>query len=168
MATILDYDELTDPSSDVALYGVDDPTGTPVDKFILIQNMDLAVDKTVVFPLLLNSATLSTGDDFPDVFFTIPPQLDGRNLINAYMSVATASSSGLPTFQIHNLTQTVDMLSTEITIDENELNSFDPATPPVIDTNNDDVSTGDQLRFDCDVAGTGTKGATIIMKFRKP
>ena len=168
MADILDYDELPSPTSDVALYGVDDPTGTPIDKHILIKNMDLAVDKTIELTILTNSIPVSVIDGAGDIYFTVPPILDGRNLIDADASVAIASSSGLPTFQIYNLTQTADMLSTKITIDENELTSYTAATPAVPDTGNDDVATGDQIRIDCDVAGTGTKGLTIILKFRKP
>jgi hypothetical protein len=99
-------------------------------------------------------------------YFTIPIELNGMNLVSVGGHVYTVSSSGTPTFQIHNLTQTADMLSTVITIDANEKDSKDAATPAVIDTGNDDVATGDELRFDCDVAGTGTKGMEIRLGFR--
>ena len=79
-----------------------------------------------------------------------------------------ASSSGTPTWQIHNLTDTVDMLSTAITIDANELTSYTAATAPVINAANDDVATGDIIRVDCDVAGTGTAGEDIILTFQLP
>jgi hypothetical protein len=42
------------------------------------------------------------------------------------------------------------------------------ATQPVVDTNADDVATGDILRIDCDVAGTGTKGTDVILVFQTP
>ena len=47
------------------------------------------------------------------------------------------------------------MLSTLLTIDINEWDSKDATAAAVIDTSNDDVNTGDLLRIDIDVAGTG-------------
>jgi hypothetical protein len=48
------------------------------------------------------------------------------------------------------------MLTTRITIDENEFDSATAATAPVIDGASDDVITADLIRVDVDVAGTGT------------
>ena len=101
-------------------------------------------------------------------YFTVPVELNGMNLVSVGAHVYTVSSSGTPTFQIHNLTQTADMLSTLLTIDVSEKDSKDAAIPAVIDGANDDVATGDELRFDCDVAGTGTKGMEIRMGFSVP
>ncbi len=101
-------------------------------------------------------------------YFTVPPLLNGMNLVDADAMVATASSSGLPTVQIHRVRGTADMLSTRITIDENEFNSYDATTPPVIDDTKDDVVTGDVLRIDVDVSGTGTKGLHVVLTFRLP
>ena len=169
MADILDYTELTAPTSADAMYIVDDPSGTPIDKYILIQNMDKAVDKTIEIVLLGTGTALSTGDDFASIYFTVPELLDGRNLIDVDFALASASTSGTPTFQLYNVTDSVDMLSTKVTIDENELTSYTATTPAVVDTTNDDVATGDMIRFDCDDDGnTGALGCTVIMKFRKP
>jgi hypothetical protein len=60
------------------------------------------------------------------------------------------------------------MLTTKITIDANEKHSKDAATPAVIDTANDDVAYGDEIRVDCDVAGTGTLGLEIELVFATP
>lgn len=100
--------------------------------------------------------------------FTIPVEMNGMILVSVGAHVYTGSSDGLPSFQIHNLTDGSDMLSTVLTIDENEKDSKDAETPAVIDTEENDVVTGDELRFDCDVAGTGTKGMEIRMGFRLP
>lgn len=113
-----------------------------------------------------NGDAITTGDG--KAYFPIPNILNGHNLVDADAVVTTVSSSGTPTFQIHNLTQAADMLSTRITIDANENTSYTAAAPPVIDTGNDDVATGDILRFDCDVAGTGTKGVFVILTFEAP
>jgi len=82
--------------------------------------------------------------------------------------VTTVSSSGLPTIQIHNLTQTADMLTTKLTIDASEKDSKDATTAAVIDSANDDVATGDELRIDVDIAGTGTKGLIVELTFQLP
>jgi hypothetical protein len=83
------------------------------------------------------------------------------------IAVHTVSSSGTPTVQLHNATDSQDMLSTVATIDVSERTSYTATTAPVIDTDYDDVSSGDRLRIDVDVAGTGTKGLDVIMTFKK-
>ena len=94
--------------------------------------------------------------------------MNGMNLVKAHAMVSTVSSSGTPTIQIRNVTDSVDMLSTRITIDASEYTSYTAATAPVIDTTKDDVATGDRIAIDVDVAGTGAKGLTIYLAFRLP
>ena len=113
-----------------------------------------------------NGAALTTGDG--KAYFRVPSTLNGYNLIEVAAQVSTVSSSGLPTIQIRNVTDSVDMLSTKITIDASEKDSSTAATPAVIDTSVDDVATADQLAIDVDVAGTGTKGLLVEMHFQLP
>lgn len=108
-----------------------------------------------------------TGGD-GKAFVAIPAALNGMNLVAAQAHVTTASSSGLVTVQIANVTDSVDMLSTKVTIDANEKDSATAATPPVIDTTKDDVATGDELRVDIDGAGTGAKGLIVMLTFQTP
>jgi len=123
-------------------------------------------EKLVYLKVIAEATALTTGDG--KMYFTVPDTLNGMNLVDADAAVYTVSSSGTPTVQIYNLTQTADMLSTLITIDANELTSYTAAAQPVIDTNNDDVATGNQLRIDVDVAGTGTTGLDVILTFQLP
>jgi hypothetical protein len=111
------------------------------------------------------TTAVTTGDG--KAYLRVPQELDGMNLVSVAACVFTASSSGAVTIMIHNLTDTVDMLSTALTIDANETDSKDAATPAVIDTGNDDVATGDILRVDVDGAGTGTKGLHVNLGFRR-
>lgn len=100
-------------------------------------------------------------------YFVVTPEFNGMNLVDAQAAVVGAqSTSGLPTVQIANVTDAVDMLSTKITIDANETTSYTAATPSVIDAAHDDVATGDVLRVDLDVAGTGAKGLIVILTFQ--
>ena len=123
--------------------------------------------KRIIEVIVIDSATaLAVGDG--KAYFFIPSELNGYNLVDADACVNTVSSSGLPTIQIANVTDAVDMLSTKITIDVSEKTSYTAATQPVIDTAKDDVVTGDELRIDLDVAGTGTKGLAVILSFQLP
>lgn len=113
------------------------------------------------------STAITTGDG--KAGFMVPASLNGFNLIRAHAALLAAqSSSGTPTIQIRNATQTADMLSTRITIDANESTSHTAATPPVVDTGNDDVATGDLIMVDVDVAGTGAKGLLVSLEFQLP
>lgn len=103
-------------------------------------------------------------------YIRIPPDMNGMNLVAVGLSVSTVSSSSLPTYQIRRVRAGVsaDMLSTKVSVDVNEVDSSTAATPPVIDTANDDVATGDQIFCDKDVAGTGEKGDLISLRFALP
>lgn len=122
-------------------------------------------NKVATLKPIAETTALTAGDGA--IYMRIPSWLDGMNLVLVEACVYTASSSGAVSIMIHNLTDTVDMLSTALTIDANELDSKDAATPAVIDTDHDDVATGDQLRVDIDGAGTGTKGIEINLGFRR-
>ena len=113
-----------------------------------------------------NGDALATGDG--KAYFRVPSTINGCNLVGVAAHVTTVSSSGTPTIQVHNVTQAADMLSTRVTIDANEKDSKDATAAAVIDTGNDDVATGDELRVDVDVAGTGTKGLIVELQFRLP
>jgi len=110
-----------------------------------------------------DTTTLTTGDG--KLIFAIPLSLNGYNLTDADAFVTTASSSGTPTIQIRNVTDSQDLLSTRITIDASEFTSYTAETAPVINASYDDVATGDLLAIDVDVAGTGVKGLGIILVF---
>lgn len=113
-----------------------------------------------------NGSAITTGDG--KMYFRINSELNGFDLWAVAAHVTTVSSSGIPTIQIANVTQAADMLTTKLTIDANEKDSKDAAAAAVIDTANDDVATGDELRVDIDAAGTGAKGLIVELTFRKP
>lgn len=111
-----------------------------------------------------DTTTLTTGDNKMKI--CIPAHMNGLSLTAAHAFVTTASSSGTPTIAIRNTTNgNVDMLSTNITIDANEYTSYTAATPPVINTSNDNVATGDIIAIDCDAAGNSAKGLGVILIF---
>ena len=74
-------------------------------------------------------------------------------------SLAVASSSGLPTFDINEGGSTI--LSTKLSIDASEKTSTTAATAAVI---SDSALADDaEITIDIDVAGTGAKGAKVYL-----
>lgn len=124
--------------------------------------------KAVITLLVSDPAgsAITTGDG--KAYWRVPSALNGMNLISVAAAVTTVSSSGIPTVQIANVTDAVDMLSTKLTIDASETDSSTAAAAAVIDATKDDVATGDMLRIDIDVAGTGAKGLMVEMQFQLP
>lgn len=107
----------------------------------------------IAYRLCHKDTALTTGE----LEIDYPP---GFTFLDAYVSVDTVSSSGLPTFDIKESGTT--MLSTLITVDVSENTSKTAATPPVI---SDSTFTAfNKLSLHCTVAGTGTKGAILHMK----
>ena len=118
----------------------------------------------IVDPPTTDSAT---GDS--QEYFTIPESMDGMNLVSVLADLVTAGTTGTETIQIHNLTKAQDMLTTEITIDSGEISSSTAATPAVIGTSVDDVSTGDRIRIDRDtIHTTPGQGGSVTLVFELP
>ena len=132
--------------------------------------------QTVLEIYLFEGATaVTTGDGKGYIY--IAPKLNGMNIVSVCASlIGAASSSGTPTIQVARGRQASattiysysDVLSTRITIDASEWSCKDATTAPVINTANDDLLTGDMLRFDVDVAGTGATGLIVEVTCQLP
>lgn len=129
-------------------------------------NAKAIMRKTVSLKVTDYDEALVAGDG--KLYFTCPASLNGMNLVAVGAHVYTASTSGAVSVQIYNNTDSSDMLSTVITIDENEKDSATAATPAVIDTGEDDVVTADELRIDIDGVGVGSKGLEVRLAFQTP
>jgi hypothetical protein len=123
--------------------------------------------KRIIQVKVFDDATAATTGDGKAIFF-VPVELNGMNLVDVEAYVTGVSSSGALTVMIRNITQAADMLSTAITIDQSENSSLTAATAPVIDTNNDDVATGDLIAIDVDGAGSSAEGLGVVMSFQTP
>lgn len=146
-------------------------TGTDADRAVTafsLSNSVFGVKSVAILVTDPNGSSISTGNG--KAYFRVDPYINGMNLIAVGAALSTASSSGVPTFQIRRVRggASADMLSTALTIDANEVDSATATTAAVIDTANDDVQTGDQINIDIDVAGTGAKGLCITLTFRLP
>lgn len=130
--------------------------------------------ESVTVEVFAHATAVTTGDG--KRHFRVPTALNGMDLVSVGMGVIAKSTSGNPTVQIARGRQANattahafnDMLSTALTIDANDFDSKDAGTPAAINTSNDDVLTGDLIRFDVDTAGTGTTGLFVTLGFRLP
>lgn len=99
------------------------------------------------------------------MYFTVDPHLNSATIVDFDIAVITPSTSGKPTVNARNITKSTDILSTPATIDTTERTSMTAAVQPVI--SNPSLSSGDLLRFDVVIEGTGTKGLEIMFKAAK-
>lgn len=114
------------------------------------------------------SAAITTGDG--KAYFRIPKEYNGMNLIDVDVAVTASSTSGYIEVQLARGRQASagvphtfsDMLSTRVTIDQNEYDSQYSATTTVINTSNDDVLDGDLIRIDVDRVGSGPSAVLIV------
>jgi hypothetical protein len=117
--------------------------------------------------IFVDTDTVTTGDDKRR--FVVTDDLGGTSLRSVHATITTVSSSGVVTVQIHNLTNTDDLLTTKTTIDASETTSYSAATPHVVDDTGTPpvnfITRGDVLRVDVDTAGTGAKGLEVLLEF---
>jgi hypothetical protein len=122
---------------------------------------------TKEFVLIADGTALAVAEDFASYTYEVGADLDGWSLTGAVWTVKTVSSSGLPSLGLRK--NSTEMLTTNITIDANETSSRTAATPAVIKSDGSQtVAAGDKLHFDCDVAGTGTKGSEVRTTWTSP
>lgn len=132
------------------------------------------VVQVVLFDFTTDTAT---GDG--KFYFRVPTKLNGMNLVAVSANVITAGTTNTTNVDIDRCAATAtgnvcsgtvsDMLSTNITIDSGENDTATAATAAVIDTSNDDVATGQVLRFNVDaVSTTAAKGLIVNAEFQLP
>jgi hypothetical protein len=95
-------------------------------------------------------------------YIEIPAELNGMNLISARARVGTAGTTNASTFDIYNVTDSTSMLSSAISIASGATSGTG-----TVDTDHDDVATGDIIRIDVDtLSTTKPKGLIITLAFR--
>lgn len=123
--------------------------------------------RTVGIQVVDSGVNTSTGDG--KAYFRVPSSLNGFNITGVAATVYTAGTTGTTDIQIRNKTDSVDVLSTKLTIDSAETDSSTAATAAVIDTTKDDVATGDVIAIDVDaVSTTAAKGLYVEITLALP
>jgi hypothetical protein len=117
--------------------------------------------------VISETTTLTTGS--PMAIMTVPVEINGWNLVTAHASVYTVATSGSTTVMIRNVTSGSDMLTVGIKVPQGLYSSYTVSgSAGAIDTNEDDVATGDRIAVDVDVVGAGTKGLDVMLTFQLP
>lgn len=148
---------LVDPNADHIMFWDDSagavtwlaPTGAA-----FISTTALYVYETIALAVSDETTAITTGT--AKVTFRMPYAF---TVTSVKASLTTASSSGLPTFDINEGGTTI--LSTKLTIDANELTSVTAATAAVV--SDTALAEDAEMTVDIDVAGTGAKGAKIYI-----
>ena len=110
----------------------------------------------VVLAVAVSDETTALTTGTAKVTFRMPFAM---SLTAVRASLAAASTSGLPTFDINEGGTTI--LSTKLSIDANEKTSTTAATAAVISESA--LADDAEITIDIDVAGTGAKGAKVYM-----
>jgi hypothetical protein len=123
------------------------------------QRTTLGLSEVLIIPIGDETTAITTGTG--KVTFRMPFAL---TVTGVRASLTTASSSGIPTFDINEGGSTI--LSTKLTVDANEKTSTTAATAAVIS----DTALADdaEITIDVDVAGTGAAGAKITIIGTRP
>ncbi len=147
-----------DPGADVTLT-LPTATGT------LATTADIGSGRKGVQIVVIDFTTsTATGDG--KFYFHVDSGVGGKDLVDVHAEVITAGTTNTLDVEIYNVTDSVDMLSTTLTVDSTETGSDTAATPAVIDTSNDDVVENDLIRIDIDaVHTTPAKGLLITLGF---
>jgi len=147
----------TAANDEIALY---DATASAIKK-ITIATLFRHYKRNVQIPVFEWVTNTVTGDG--KYYFFVPADLNGLNLTSVRGTLITAGTTGQCDIQIYNVTTAADMLSTKLvfatgaTLDDGNV---------VIDAGQDDVTTDDVLRFDCDaVHTTPAKGMIVHLGF---
>ena len=124
--------------------------------------------KTIALKVVADDAAFPAVADGV-MYFTVPETMNGYKLTAVGAHVYTASDGGVAiNISLYNLTDTVDMLDTQLTIDNGEKDSSTAAAAATVDTDHDDVATADELRIDVNQCGANAVGFEFRMVFEYP
>jgi hypothetical protein len=121
--------------------------------------------RIVEIPLFQSDTAVATGNGKDGILITA--ELNGMNLSSSIAGVHDKGITGTTEIQLRRRRAgaDVDMLSTKITIGDEFF-----ASDGVIDTDNDDLQTGDMIYVDVDLVHSGTppNGLTVAIQARLP
>jgi hypothetical protein len=180
------FDSATDPAVAIACDWSVNPsngnvvityTEAPARILIFNTNSNGYGVKTVEVLVTQFATNTATGDG--QFYYLIPSTLNGMNLVGVGAQVIGAGTTGTTDIQLARCAAAstgnacsgtvADMLSTKITVDSGENSSANAATPPVINTSNDDVATNQLIRVDVDaISTTPATGLIVWMNFQMP
>lgn len=139
-------------------------TGTDTTRYMPIDQFEASSYGKRTVSVAINNATVLTSGD-GKAYFRIPDELAGWS-ITQVRAARTAGNDNI-NFDLYNVTQGTDTLSTAVWIDGFETDSNSAGTSTVINTAEDDATLYDRYRIDCNVAGTDTTWAEVQVTFER-
>jgi hypothetical protein len=119
--------------------------------------------KSVCVQVFDGTTDVTVGDG--KAYIVVPEALNGMDVIRATARVITAGTTNATTIDIYNVTDSVDILSTAISI----ASGGTLATAGTVNTSNDSLATNDLLRIDVtSVSTTAPKGLVVVIEARLP
>ena len=125
--------------------------------------MSAAASERVIQMVCVDFATNLTVQASGVFWFHVPSTLNGFNIVDVHAEVITVATGSTNIIDLYNVTQSGDILSTNLTIDASESGSDTAAAAAVIDTGQDDLQTNDVIRVDIDQIGSSNPGVGLIV-----
>jgi hypothetical protein len=156
---------LTNPGMAELATTAETSSGTDTGRVVTPDGLSQSVHgQRVIQMVVVDFATALTVQASGAFWFHVPSTLNGFDIVDVHAEVITAGAGGdLITIDLYNVTQSGDILSTNITIDAGETGSDSAATAAVIDTGQDGLQTNDVIRVDIDQIGNTTAGSGLIV-----
>ena len=121
--------------------------------------------KTMILKPMGYSSAVTDG---AGMYFAIPGDLSGMDLVSCGAHVFTAPTSDVMKLYISIVTAASQVLKREMQFDETENDTATASSQAVIDTGEDDVQTGVEYRVYASEAASGAKGLEFRLGFEKP
>jgi len=118
-------------------------------------------EKVIQMVVVDFTTALTTGNG--KFYFHVPSTLNGFDIVDVHAEVISAPAGSTIIIDLYNVTQSGDILSTNLTIDASETGSDTAAAAAVIDTGQDDLQTNDVIRVDIDQIGSSTAGSGLLV-----
>jgi len=118
-------------------------------------------EKVIQMVVVDFATALTTGNG--KFYFHVPSTLNGMNIVDVHAEVISAPAGSTIIIDLYNLTQTADILSTNLTIDAGETGSDTAAAAAAISASEDDLATNDVVAVDIDQIGSSTAGSGLIV-----
>ena len=153
------------PANDTQLY-VEDVT--KLDDEVVAMEKNLADKINRIIQLIIYDKDTAVPNLTNDVFrLTIPEDLDGYKVVGIGVCVNTADADDFLDLDVRNSRLSHSIFSARPTIDATEKTSYTSEQPGTIDTDYDDLQTGDELIFDLKQEYGSFEGLQVILTVQK-
>jgi len=155
------------PANDTQLYA-EDVSKLDDEVVALEQNLQDKRDRLVQIVVVAPGTVVPTGDGL--FTFVVPAGLNEYKIVSAHAGFNVANTAGDLNFDVYNVTNASSIFDggDSIQIDDTDKTSYTSDDQPVLDDEENEVATGDELRIDSEGEPDDAEGLQIFLTFRKP